>query len=48
MMLPGKPAKVLLIDSNVLFTKRLGDALKREDVTLIQREIELAAGKSFL
>jgi len=30
MMLPGKPAKVLLIDSNVLFTKRLGDALKRE------------------
>ncbi len=30
MMLPGKPAKILLIDSNVLFTKRLGDALKRE------------------
>ena len=30
MMLPGKPAKVLLIDSNVLFAKRLGDALKRE------------------
>src|SRR3974390_3800973 len=30
MMLPGKPAKILLIDSNVLFAKRLGDALKRE------------------
>jgi CheY-like chemotaxis protein len=29
-MKPGKPAKILLIDSNVLFTKRLGDALKRE------------------
>lgn len=30
MMVPGKPAKILLIDSNVLFAKRLGDALKRE------------------
>jgi CheY-like chemotaxis protein len=30
MMVPGKPARVLLIDSNVLFAKRLGDALKRE------------------
>lgn len=30
MIVPGKPAKVLLIDSNVLFAKRLGDALKRE------------------
>jgi CheY-like chemotaxis protein len=29
-MLPGKAAKILLIDSNVLFAKRLGDALKRE------------------
>ena len=29
-MFPGKPARVLLIDSNVLFAKRLGDALKRE------------------
>lgn len=29
-MMPGKPARVLLIDSNVLFAKRLGDALKRE------------------
>jgi CheY-like chemotaxis protein/chemotaxis signal transduction protein len=30
MLIPGKPAKILLIDSNVLFAKRLGDALKRE------------------
>jgi len=30
MMIPGKPARILLIDSNVLFAKRLGDALKRE------------------
>jgi CheY-like chemotaxis protein len=30
MIIPGKPAKILLIDSNVLFAKRLGDALKRE------------------
>jgi CheY-like chemotaxis protein len=30
MMIPGKAAKILLIDSNVLFAKRLGDALKRE------------------
>jgi DNA-binding response OmpR family regulator len=30
MMVPGKPAKILLIDSNVLFSKRLGDALKKE------------------
>jgi CheY-like chemotaxis protein len=29
-MMPGKPARILLIDSNVLFAKRLGDALKRE------------------
>jgi DNA-binding response OmpR family regulator len=27
---PGKGSKILLIDSNVLFAKRLGDALKRE------------------
>jgi CheY-like chemotaxis protein len=34
-LIPGKPARILLIDSNVLFAKRLGDALKREgfDVT---------------
>lgn len=30
MIQSGKPAKILLIDSNVLFSKRLGDALKRE------------------
>jgi CheY-like chemotaxis protein len=30
MMVPGKPARILLIDSNVLFSKRLADALKRE------------------
>ena len=30
MIVPGKPAKILLIDSNVLFSKRLGDALKKE------------------
>ena len=30
MMLPGRPAKILLIDSNVYFSKRLGDALRRE------------------
>lgn len=30
MMLPGRPAKILLIDSNVYFSKRLSDALKRE------------------
>ena len=30
MMMPGRPAKILLIDSNVYFSKRLGDALKRE------------------
>jgi len=29
-MVPGKPARILLIDSNVLFAKRLADALKRE------------------
>ena len=30
MMVPGKRARILLIDSNVLFAKRLADALKRE------------------
>jgi CheY-like chemotaxis protein len=29
-MMPGRPAKILLIDSNVYFSKRLGEALKRE------------------
>jgi CheY-like chemotaxis protein len=35
MLIPGKPARILLIDSNVLFAKRLSDSLKREgfDVT---------------
>ncbi len=35
MMIAGRPAKILLIDSNVYFAKRLSDALKREgfDVT---------------
>ena len=34
-MMPGKPARILVIDSNVLFAKRLAEALKREgfDVT---------------
>jgi CheY-like chemotaxis protein len=30
MIIAGRPAKILLIDSNVYFAKRLGDALKRE------------------
>jgi CheY-like chemotaxis protein len=30
MMIAGRPAKLLLIDSNVYFSKRLTDALKRE------------------
>lgn len=30
MMIAGRPAKVLLIDTNVYFSKRVGDALKRE------------------
>ena len=30
MMIAGRPAKILLIDSNVYFAKRLSDALKRE------------------
>jgi len=31
----GRPAKVLLIDSNVYFAKRLGDALKREGFEVV-------------
>jgi CheY-like chemotaxis protein len=31
----GRPGKVLLIDSNVYFAKRLGDALKREGFEVI-------------
>src|SRR5438045_9134081 len=30
MIAPGRPAKILLIDTNVYFSKRLSDALKRE------------------
>ena len=35
MILAGRPARILLIDTNVYFSKRLSDALKREgfDVT---------------
>jgi DNA-binding response OmpR family regulator len=31
----GRPAKILLIDSNVYFAKKLGDALKREGFEVI-------------
>src|SRR5258708_8284726 len=31
----GRPAKILLIDSNVYFAKRLGDALKREGFEVV-------------
>jgi len=35
-MIPaGRPVKVLLIDSNVYFAKRLGDALKREGFEVV-------------
>jgi CheY-like chemotaxis protein len=34
-ILPGRPAKLLLIDSNVYFAKRLGDALKREGFEVV-------------
>jgi len=35
MMVAGRSGKVLLIDSNVYFAKRLGDALKREGFEVI-------------
>ena len=35
MMIAGRPAKILLIDSNVYFAKRLGDALKREGFEVV-------------
>jgi CheY-like chemotaxis protein len=35
MIVAGRPAKVLLIDSNVYFSKRLGDALKREGFEVV-------------
>jgi CheY-like chemotaxis protein len=34
-ILPGRAAKLLLIDSNVYFAKRLGDALKREGFEVV-------------
>ena len=35
MISTGRPVKVLLIDSNVYFAKRLGDALKREGFDVV-------------
>jgi len=35
MMVGGRPAKILLIDSNVYFSKRLGDALRKEGFEVI-------------
>src|SRR5277367_1732621 len=35
MIFGGKAAKILLIDSNVLFAKRLGDALRREGFEVV-------------
>src|SRR5271163_2134515 len=35
MILAGRPAKILLIDSNVYFAKRLSDALKREGFEVV-------------
>jgi len=35
MIIAGRPAKILLIDSNVYFAKRLSDALKREGFEVI-------------
>ena len=35
MISTGRPVKVLLIDSNVYFAKRLGDALKREGFEVV-------------
>jgi len=34
-MVPGRGPKILLIDSNVYFAKRLGDALKREGFEVV-------------
>jgi CheY-like chemotaxis protein len=34
-MMAGRPAKILLIDSNVYFSKRLGDALRKEGFEVI-------------
>jgi CheY-like chemotaxis protein len=35
MMVAGRPAKILLIDSNVYFSKRLADALRKEGFEVI-------------
>ena len=35
MIAPGRPAKILLIDSNVYFAKKLSDALKREGFEVV-------------
>jgi CheY-like chemotaxis protein len=35
MMVAGRPARILLIDSNVYFSKRLGDALRKEGFEVI-------------
>ena len=35
MMIAGRPAKILLIDSNVYFAKRISDALKREGFEVV-------------
>src|ERR1700727_3968903 len=35
MIIGGRPAKILLIDSNVYFSKRVGEALKREGFEVV-------------
>jgi len=35
MMIAGRPAKILLIDSNVYFAKRIADALRREGFEVV-------------
>src|SRR5258708_17449602 len=37
MMIAGRPAKLLLIDSNVYFSKRLSEGLKREGLEVTSR-----------
>jgi len=48
MMMPGRPAKILLVDSNVYFSKRLGDALKREGFEVVgaRQSVTRVPGKS--
>ena len=38
MIVGGRPAKILLIDSNVYFSKRVGDALRKEGFEVICRQ----------